>query len=66
MTVLLRVRRAGGGSEPLDTPTVPPQVLSKFPKSVVAQIRVMPGNKVVTARPLSGTGTLFFVPVVPL
>ncbi len=65
-TVLFRVRRVADGEEHLVTPTDTPIVLSMFPGSVVARIRFMPGKKVLTARLLSGTGTLYLVPIVPL
>lgn len=65
-TVLFRLRRTTAGTEELVTPTTSPVVLSMFPGNVVARIRVLPGQKVLTARLLSGTGTLFLVPVVQL
>ncbi len=65
-TVLFRVRRTSSETEDLITPTDTPQILSMFPGNVVARIRVLPGQKIIAARLLSGSGTLFLVPVVPL
>lgn len=63
-TVLLAVTRSG---DALVAP-VPgtPQLVTMFPGNVVARIRVLPGRKVVSARLLSGTGSLYLVPVVAL
>lgn len=63
-TVLLRVGRA---SDSLTSPTsASPASLSMFPGSDVVRIRVLPGNTFVSARMLTGTGDLYFVPVVAL
>jgi hypothetical protein len=64
-TVLLHVGRTD--ADPLDDPLTTPGRVTMFPGSIVARIRVMPGQKVVKARLLvSGSETLYLVPVVGL
>ncbi len=63
-TVLLK---PGRSSDSLVEPTSTPRDIAMFPGSVMARIRVLPGQNVLSARLLtSGTGTLFLVQVVEL